>query len=95
MTKKYYATHAEVHDRMMKRPGYKEAYEALEPEFAIYEAIIDARIQRKMTQRQLAEKAGIAQSALSRIESGKINSTLQSIQKLLALTGRKLKIVQA
>ena len=28
-------THEEAHAIFMKKPGYKEAYEALEPEFAV------------------------------------------------------------
>ncbi len=88
-------THKEVHAELMKRPGYKEAYDALEPEFAIYDAIIEARIKENLTQKQLAEKIGIKQSALARIESGSISSTFAMIQKLLAGLGLKLKIVRA
>jgi ribosome-binding protein aMBF1 (putative translation factor) len=88
-------THKEALARMMKRPGFKEAYDALEPEFAIYDAILEARIKKNLTQKQLAQKVGIAQSALARIESGKISSTIATIQKILANVGLKLTVVKS
>lgn len=86
-------THKQFRSELLQNPKLKKIYDDLELEFKLYEAIVEARIQKKMTQRQLADRAGIAQSALSRIETGKVNSTIKSIQKLLALTGNTLKIV--
>ncbi len=88
-------THKEALARIMGRPGFKDAYDALEPEFIIYDALIEARIKKNLTQKQLAEKIGIKQSALARIESGAISSTLSTVQKLLSALGLKLKIVKA
>ena len=81
--------------RAMKRPGFKEAYDALEPEFAIYDAIIEARRKENLTQKELAKKIGVDQSALARIESGRISATLTTIQKVLNGLGLKLKVVKA
>ena len=80
---------------LLSDPARKKAYDELEVDFNIHKALVEARIRKNMTQKQLAKKAGIAQSAVSRIESGKINSTLMSIQKLLAFTGHKIVIVPA
>jgi DNA-binding XRE family transcriptional regulator len=88
-------THKEFHAELMKKPGYKEAYDALEVEFTIYDCIIEARKKEDLTQKQLAQKAGITQSALARIESGRISSTLTTIQKILGHVGLKLKVVKA
>lgn len=79
----------------MKRPGYKEAYEALEPEFAIYSALIEARIKGKLTQKQLAKKIGISQPALNRLECGRVGKIIKTLQKLLEVTDYKIKIVRA
>jgi len=79
---------------MMKKPGFKEAYDALEPEFAIYDALMEARINKNLTQKELAQQIGIAQSALARIESGKISTTLSTIQKILKSLGLKLTVVK-
>jgi transcriptional regulator with XRE-family HTH domain len=79
----------------MKRSGYKEAYEALEPEFAIYSALIEARIKGNLTQKQLAKKIGISQPALNRLECGRVCKIMETFQKLLKITDYKIKIVPA
>ena len=85
----------EIHAKLMRRPGFKEAYEELEPEFAIYDAIMAARIQKHLTQKELAKKIGVTQSALARFESGKISATLATLQKFCKALGLKIKIVEA
>ena len=95
MSKKHYMTHDEFHAEMMKIAGYKEGYEALEPEFALIDAVILARKNENLTQKQLAAKMGITQSALARLESGKVSPTLSTLQKILKSLNRKIKIVPA
>ncbi len=51
----------------LKDPAFKKAYDALEPEYAIIRAILDGRIKKKMSQKQLAKKVGTKQSAISRL----------------------------
>jgi len=50
----------------MKEPGFRSEYESLEPEFAIVQAMIDARKKSGLTQQQLSEKTGIAQSDINK-----------------------------
>ena len=40
----------DLHERWMKKKGYREAYEALEPEFALARAVIQARALADLTQ---------------------------------------------
>lgn len=86
-------THKEFMAKLMKKPGFKDAYEKLEPEFKIYETLIKARIEKKLTQKQLAKKLGIAQSALARFESGGTNPTLSFLKKVTQGLGLKLTIL--
>lgn len=86
-------THKEFMTKLMNKPGFKDEYEKLEPEFKIYEALIRARIERKLTQRQLARELGIAQSALARFESGRTNPTLSFLQKVTSGLGLKLTVL--
>jgi ribosome-binding protein aMBF1 (putative translation factor) len=86
-------THKEFMAKLMKKPGFKDEYEKLEPKFKIYEALIKARIEKKLTQRQLAKKLGIAQSALARFESGGTNPTLKFLQKITQGLGLKLTVL--
>ncbi len=76
----------------MKDPAFKAEYEALEPEFTIIQAIIDARKNSGLTQQQLAQKTGIAQADISKLENGNANPSLQTLQRLATGMEMKLKI---
>ncbi len=73
-------------------PEVKAEYDALEPEFAIIQAIIDARKNSGITQRQLAEKTGIAQGDISKLENGNANPSLRTLRRLASGMGMKLKV---
>ena len=66
--KKFY-TPAELKKKWMKNPKFRQAYEALEPEYQIARAVIAARHKQGMTQAELAEKTGTKQSAIARLEN--------------------------
>jgi ribosome-binding protein aMBF1 (putative translation factor) len=74
----------------LKRPGVRKAYTETQPEFQIIRALIISRNKRGMSQRKLAQKIGVTQSALARFESGKANPTLSFIQKITSGLGLKL-----
>ena len=67
-------------------------YHALEPEFAIIQAMIDARKSKGMTQKQLADATGINQADISRLERGNANPSLRTLQRLAAGMGMRLKL---
>ena len=46
-----------------------------------------------MTQTQLAEATGVQQAVISRIESGKVNPTLETMEILARGCGRSLRII--
>lgn len=85
-------THKQVMGEFLKDPANKKVYEDLEVEFAIYNALVRARIQKKLTQKQLAQKIGVAQSALARFESGRTNPTLSFLKKVTVGLGLKLSV---
>jgi len=76
----------------MKDPEFKAEYDALEPEFSIMQAIIDARKESGLTQKQLSEKTGITQADISRLESGNANPSLHTLQRLASGMNMKLKL---
>lgn len=76
----------------LKDPEFRAEYEALEPEYQLISAMIRAREEQKVSQRQLAERTGIAQADISRIETGDGNPTLQTLQRLAAGLGMKLRL---
>jgi len=66
----------------LKDPEFKKDYDALGPEYKLIDRIIEKRIQKKMTQKELAQKIGTRQSAISRLESGNGNPTIGFLQKV-------------
>jgi ribosome-binding protein aMBF1 (putative translation factor) len=67
-------------------------YEKLQPEFALVEAVLRARMKRKLTQKALAETMGTKQSAISRLESGMANPSLKFLNHLAETLGFRLEI---
>ena len=76
----------------LKDPALKAEYDALEPEFSVIQAMIDARKAAGLTQKQLADKTGIAQSDISKLENGSANPSLRTLQRLAQGMGMKMKI---
>ena len=83
---------SKVKAEMMKDPEFKAEYDRLEPEYQIIRAIIDKRLKKNMSQKELAEKMGTKQSALSRLESGTYNPSLAFLKKVAAALDAKLSI---
>lgn len=73
-------------------PELRAEYDALEPEFTIIQAMIDARHSTGMTQKQLSDKTGIAQGDISKIENGNGNPSIRTLQRLAAGMGMILKL---
>ncbi len=76
----------------MKDPEFKAEWDRLEPEFAIVEAIYEARKKKQLSQKQLSELTGIAQADISRMENGNANPSIKTLQRLAEGLGMKLKL---
>lgn len=74
----------------MKDDEFKKEYDLLEPEFAVIQAIINARKESKLTQKELALITGIAQSDISKLENGNANPSIRTLQRLAEGMGMKL-----
>lgn len=83
---------SEIKKKWFKNPKFKKEYDALEPEFALAEVLIRQRIEKGFTQAQLAKKIGTKQSAISRLESGDYNPTLEVLKKVARALGSKIEI---
>ena len=77
---------------MLDRPEVKTDYEALEPEFDIIQAMIDARKSMHITQKELSARTGITQADISRIENGTRNPSLAMLKRLAGGMGMRLKL---
>ena len=79
-------------EEQLKNPEFKAEYDALEPEFAIIQAMIDARSSAGLTQQQLSERTGIAQGDISRLENGNGNPSLKTLKRLASAMDMNLKL---
>lgn len=82
----------DLHSESMQNPEHAEAWENLQPELAVMRAIIDARSSLGLTQQQVAERTGIAQTEISKLENGTRNPSIKLLQRLAAGLGYTLKI---
>ena len=76
----------------LKDPEIRAEYDALEPEFSLMQAMIDARKSSGLTQKQLSERTGIAQSDISKLESGNGNPSLRTLERLAKGMGMRVQI---
>jgi predicted transcriptional regulator len=76
----------------LKKPEIRTEWDAMEPEFAIIQAIIDARKNAGLTQKQLSERTGINQSEISRLENGEANPSLKTLKRIATAMNTTLKI---
>lgn len=76
----------------LQDPEFKKEYEALQPEHAIIQAIIDARKKSGLSQKELSERTGIAQGDISKLENGNGNPSLRTLQRLASGMGMILKL---
>jgi len=76
--------------KQMEDPDFRKEYEALSPEYDIIKQIIKARAEQGITQKELAERIGIRQSNISRLESGNYNPSLDFLKKVASGLGKEL-----
>ena len=76
----------------LQDPEFRKEYEALQPEHAVVQAIIDARKNAGLTQKELSERTGIAQGDISKLENGTANPSIRTLQRLAAAMGMTLKV---
>lgn len=69
-------------NNQLEDPEFTKEWNELEPEFNIMQAMIDARKRCNMTQKELAERTGIDQSDISKIETGNANPALSTLKRL-------------
>ena len=62
--------------------SYGVGFTLMQPEMNVIRAIIDARISQNMSQKELSERTGIAQTEISKLENGTRNPSIKLLQRL-------------
>ena len=79
-------------NEQLKDVELRSEWYALEPEFAIIQAMIDARKNAGLTQKQLSERTGIAQADISKMENGDANPSLKTLKRLATAMNTTLRV---
>lgn len=85
-------TYDDYKKEILKNDEIKSEYDALAPEYDIIEAMIIARNNLNLTQKDLSKRTGINQADISRIENGTRNPSLKMLKKLANGLGMELKL---
>ena len=81
-----------LHQEWMKKPAYREAYDALEDEFALAGAMIEARAKAGLTQEDVAQRMNTTQTVVARLESGRSKPSTRTLERFARATGARLRI---
>lgn len=82
----------ETRKELLSDPVTKREFDKLAPRYAIISELIEARLKKGMTQSDVARKIGTGQSAIARLEGGNVNPSLDFLQKVARVLGRKLTV---
>jgi ribosome-binding protein aMBF1 (putative translation factor) len=77
---------------LFRNKKIKKAYDDLGPEFALVEMIIEKRLKRGLTQKQLAQKLGTKQPVISLLERGTYNPSIRFLTRVAEALNAKLEI---
>jgi ribosome-binding protein aMBF1 (putative translation factor) len=82
----------EVSKKWFKSKKFREAYDALEPEYALASALIEARAKARLSQKELARRMDTTQPMIARMESGRQSPSTATLLKIAKATGTRLQI---
>ena len=83
---------SKLHREWAKDPEYRQAYDELAPEFALAQALIEARTRADLTQAELASRMQTTQSTVARLESGRVHPSTRTLERIARATGTHLRI---
>jgi len=82
----------EIREEFLRDAEVRQAFQELEPRFAVVRQLIELRQKRGWTQRDLAERAGMKQPQLARLETGQVEPRLDTLQRLAKAMGSRLTV---
>jgi len=77
---------------LLKDQKVEKAYDELSLEFEFIQTLIEKRVECGLTQAALARKVGTKQSAISRLESGTYNPSVDFLKKVADALELQLKV---
>ena len=78
--------------RLMEDPEFRKEYARVDEEFELIEALVRARTAAKLTQAELAKRLGTTQSAVARLEGGRVSPSFATLRRYAEATGTRLTV---
>ena len=79
-------------NEQLQNDEFRKEWENNQPEMDVIRAIVDARISQNLTQKELAERTGINQADIRKLENGTRNPSLKLLKRLADGMGMTLKL---
>ena len=73
-------------------PAFAASYAEAEAEFSVIEAMLRARTEAGLTQAEVAVRAGTTQSAIARLEAGRVSPSVETLQRYARAVGKRLRV---
>jgi ribosome-binding protein aMBF1 (putative translation factor) len=85
-------THQQVMTEALKDPVFRSEWEVGAIQREITKAILRERIERHMSQGELAQRSGMKQPSLARVESGGYMPSIPTLTKVAQALGKRLEV---
>ena len=82
----------DLKNRLLEDPEFREEYARVDDEFTLIEALVRARMTAKLTQMELARRLGTTQSAIARLEGGRVSPSFKTLRRYAEATGTRLTV---
>ena len=79
-------------EEQLQDEEFKREYENIPPEMNVIRALVEARNSQNLTQKELAERTGINQADISKLENGTRNPSINLLKRLAEGMDMVLKI---
>ena len=82
----------ELKKRYMEDPEFRKEYALVDEEYALVETLVRARTAANLTQEEVARRIGTTQSAIARLEGGRVSPSFATLRRYAEATGTRLTV---
>ena len=82
----------ELKKRYMEDPEFRKEYALVDEEYALVETLVRARTAANLTQAEVARRIGTTQSAVARLEGGRVSPSFATLRRYAEATGTRLTV---
>lgn len=82
----------EVRKNLLMNNKYRQTFEKMKPEYELANSLIEIRLKKNLSQKNLAEKIGTKQPVISRLETMSAKPSLSILSKISKALDVKLRV---